>query len=153
MKQLWVFLAYICLIYNKYCSLLYKICLNWLQFWVFNENSNMFINTQIKWFQTTKKQLRKFFLLSCQTGLNNKTKVQTFSMEINNNHIKQPTHKIKTHFQYDLNNIKKFKIINLNNILYKKCNFFLKISFNISDLISYIYNVKIINFSFFQADF
>ena len=93
-RQLWVFLAYICLIYNKYCSLLYKICLNWLQFWVFNENSNMFKNTQIKWFQTTKKQLRKFFLLSCQTGLNNKTKVQTFSMKINNNHIKQPTQKI-----------------------------------------------------------
>ena len=26
--RLWVFLAYICLIYNKYCSLLYKIYLN-----------------------------------------------------------------------------------------------------------------------------
>ena len=61
--------------------------------------------------------------------------------------------KIKTHLQCDQNNIKKFKIINFNNILYKKCNFFLKTSFNISDLISYIYIVKIINFSFLQSDF
>ena len=61
---------------------------------VFNENPNMFINTQTKWSQTTMKQLRKFFLLPYQASLNNKTKVQTFSMEINNNHIKQPTLKI-----------------------------------------------------------
>ena len=36
------------------------------------------------------KQLRFFFPIPCQTGPNNKAKMETFSMEINNNHIKQP---------------------------------------------------------------
>ena len=45
---------------------------------VFNENLNMFINTQTKWSQTSMKQLRNFFLLPCQKSLNNKIKVQTF---------------------------------------------------------------------------
>ena len=34
------------------------------------------------------------FSSTMSKSLNNKTKVQTFSMEINNNHIKQPTRKI-----------------------------------------------------------
>ena len=47
-------------------------------------------------------------------------------------------------------NIKKFRKINFNNILHKKCHFFLKTFFNISDQISQIYIVKIINISFLQ---